>query len=258
MYPEGVVCSKCKSKRTYPVKGRTCYACHKGHHTYPLKGTMFEGTRIPLTKWFLAMYLMMQNKSGVSSMELQRHLGVSYQTAWRMSHKLREVMRLYERLEGEVEIDETFIGGRSEYRAKYFYGNLPIKEVVVGMVERGGRIKMVHTDKHEYNQYAALGIIGRNVLIDSTIYSDGAHTFRLLSRQGYLHGTVNHTTNFVNGSAHTQTIEGAWSQLKRSLYGTHRWVSAKHLQKYCDECSFRLNHRKTNAFNSLLEKTASV
>ena len=216
-------CSKLKR-----VKGRKSFVCSCGKQTYPLKGTIFENTKIPLKYWFYAIFVMANTRSGISAKTLQRELGVTYKTAWRMCHKIRELMKTEGKLKGIVETDETYVGGKSSNRAEYFFGRYPIKEVVVGMVERNGRAKLVHVDKNKYDKYVALNVIGKNVEPDSKVYSDGGYAFDLIGKI-YNHKTVNHSIQFRNGDVYTQNIENVWSHLKRGINAIYRQVSPKYI-----------------------------
>lgn len=253
-----ISCPRCQGKKLYKVKGRPSYACTCGQHVRPLSGTVFRSTKLPLRHWFLAMYLLVQSKNGLSAGELKRHLGVTHQTAWKMNHKLRGVMKEEGKLKGEVEIDESFIGGKSENRAEYFFGRYPDKDVVVGMVERGGKAKLVQSTKYkEYNKYHALNIAGTNIEVDSRVISDEGINFSAFSGI-FRHDTVSHSRNFRVGDIYTQNIENIWSHLKRGIVGTYRWVSTQHLQKYADEFAFRYNYRKEDMFEELLSRATSA
>jgi len=244
LYPEGIFCGKCgKVTRHYKLTNRRAYSCDLcGSHVYPTAGTIFHKSCTPLTSWFYAVYLMSSTRCGVSAKQLQRELGVTYKTAWRMFHQIRKLLREDESgpFSGSVEMDETYIGGkRHGKRGRGAEG----KTAVAGIAEREGRVlaRVVPDVKAR----TLLPIMKAKVLPRSTVYTDEMGSYQGTRRQGYTHHRVHHAQQvYVLGDAHTNTIENFWSQLKRSLDGTHHAVSAKYLQRYLDEFSFRYNHRR--------------
>jgi len=253
-YGDVTTCPKCAVKDTkfYRVKGRKCYACmHCGYQLHPLAQTIFHKSETPLTSWFYAIYLFSVSKNGVSAKELERHLGVTYKTAHRMARQIRKLMADGgDPLTGEVEIDETYIGGHRKLAQKF--NN---KSVVFGIVERNGQAKTTHVKTN--GSRALLPVIVKDVAPGASIHSDEWRAYKTLERYGYSHTTVNHSKlEYVRGSAHTNTIEGYWSQLKRSIDGTYHSVSPKYLQHYLDEFSFRYNLRDVAVYPVLLELAA--
>lgn len=250
-------CPKCRGQ-LYPVRGRKSFACSKGHQVYPLKGTIFEKSTTKLSSWFLAIYLMSETRNGVSAKFLQRMLGVKYDTAWRMNHKIRELMEEDFRLEGEVEMDETYFGRKDWFRGKKWWSTYQImaKTPLFGMIERGGRVKVIRI-KEASTQILVKGTLDY-VSKSSRVITDGHFGYRPLPNYGYFHQSVNHTLHYVDKedvSIHTQNIEGFWGRMKSGMTGTYRHISLKYLMKYVDEFSFRHNHRK-NIFGALLERIA--
>ncbi|HEC67020.1 MAG TPA: IS1595 family transposase [bacterium] len=219
-----------------------CKTCKK--HFSVLKGTIFEKSSTPLTSWFYAIYMMTKTRTGVSAKQLQREIGVTYKTAWRMMHLIRSVMKPSDKpLRGTVEVDETFVGGKSKNRANYWYASLDKeKSVLLGMVSRGGEVKVKHVPN--IGRRTLLKEIESHVAKGNQIYSDHYLGYTALPQYGYKHRWVNHKWQFVQGDTHTQNIENFWSHLKRGITGTYRAVSKKHLQKYADEYAFRYNHRR--------------
>jgi transposase len=233
-------------------RGFACQSC--GHHIFPCVGTIFEKSSTPLTKWFFAMYLMTSTRHGVAAKELERQLGVTYKTAWRMAHELRKLMASADErrpLVGHVEIDETYIGGkqrRSEQRKKGTN-----KTVVMGLVERDGIVRAAPIEA--LNMSTVIPYVTRNVHYGSTITTDESSIYNAVPRTWYEHGRVDHSKEeYVRGKHHTNTIEGHWSRLKCSIKGTHVHVSSKHLWKYVSEFSFRRNFRASHEgmFNRLV------
>jgi transposase-like protein len=244
-------CPKCAviDTKFYRVKGRKCYACmHCGYQLHPLAKTIFHKSETPLTSWFYAIYLFSVSKNGVSAKEVERHLGVTYKTAHRMCRQIRKLMAGdNDFLAGEVEVDETYIGGKHSRR----YGRSK-KSVVFGVVERNGRVKTAHVQSN--GSRALLPVIVSQVEPGSHIYSDEYGAYRTLYKHDYSHTTVNHSKlEYVRGNNHTNTIEGYWSQLKRSIDGTYHSVSPKYLQHYLDEFSFRYSYRNVAVYPVLLE-----
>jgi transposase len=254
-YGEEPVCSKCGQIGKFrKLTDIPAYTCNCGHHIHPMVGTPFEDSRTPLQKWFYAMYLFTTSRHGVPAKELQRQLGVTYKCAWRMGHLIRQYMAKVDgddQLSGTVEADETYIGGKekNKHRSKRVkggqgFGSNKTKAVVFGMIERGGDIKVDHVEMIDSRQVKKL--VDRTVHQSATIMTDEAYHFNPGSLSWREHGRVNHTRGeYVRGSAHTNSIEGFWSQIKRSICGTHVHVSRKHLQKYLGEFEFRYNLRKT-------------
>jgi len=247
-------CPKCKKTNSfYKISKRRAYACSCGYQVYPAVGTIFNKSSTSLTSWFFAIYLMSTAKNGVAAKEIQRHLGVTYKTAWRMANKIRSLMKQDKSmLEGVVKIDEMYVGGnpRRNLRKRYIK-----KTPVIGMVARGGqsRAKVVS----EAETRTALKLIKDNIKIGSTIMSDGSGIYRgKLKRLGFKHSTVKHSENeYVRGNVYTNSIEGLWSQIKRSIHGSYHSVSSKHLQSYVDEFVYHYNHRSlkiSSLFETLL------
>ncbi|MDB5684864.1 MAG: transposase [Sphingomonas bacterium] len=242
-------CEKCgKNAHFYRVKARRSYACeYCGHQVYPTAGTPFDRTRTPLRDWFFVMFQFCASRNGVAAKEVERQLGVTYKTAWRMCHMIREYMG---QVDGDdpiggagrvVEIDETLVGGVANSGKSG--PNLQNKTVVLGMVERGGDIvtRVVPNNR----QSSVFPPIMSLVKPGSEIHTDMARSYQELWRRGYKHLRVNHGAGqYVTGDGtHTQTIEGFWMQLKRGINGTHIHVSGKHLPKYLAEFEYRWNMR---------------
>jgi transposase-like protein len=209
-----------------------------------MAGTPFAKSRTALTKWFYAMYLFTTSRHGVPAKELQRQLGVTYKCAWRMGHEIRKYMADVDGdsgLSGHVEMDETYVGGR-EKNARGRPSKNSKKIAIFGMVERNGNV-MTHIIPNA-SKKSLLPIVKQNVSENSTISTDDWSAYNTLNKLGYKHGIVKHQLNeWVKGIHHTQTIEGFWSQIKRSIRGTHIHVSKKHMAKYLGEFEYRYNMR---------------
>jgi transposase len=243
-YGEKSQCPKCKKyTRWSKVTSQRAYACQWcGHHVYPCVGTPFESSRTSLQLWFYAIYLFTTTRSGVSAKELQRQLGVTYKCAWRMGHEIRKHMAFVdgdETLNGDVEVDETYIGGKKQgKRGRGADG----KTILFGMLDRDGdvMVKVVTDTKGK----TLKPLISENVEKGTTVHSDEWPAYTGLDKQGYEHKKCDHGDKqySVDGS-HVNTLEGFWGRLKQSINGTHVHVSKEYLQNYANEFEYRFNSR---------------
>jgi transposase-like protein len=244
-FGETLDCPSCgKNNKFYRIKNRKAYSCaFCRYQLYPLKGTIFEKSTTPLWDWFYAMYIMVQTRAGISAKQLERELGVTYKTAWRMFHQIRKLMADDgDMLTGEVEIDEAYFGGKGYWRAKERRDTDYKKQVVFGMVERKGRARVRHVPSS--GTRALLPHIQKNIKPESQIYSDELGAYKLLGRQGYAHAVINHRRQeYAKGDVHTQNVENFWSNMKRGIRGVYRHVGNDYLQAYADEYSFRYSYR---------------
>ncbi len=255
-HPEGIICPKCARKDTYtPIAKRRAYACICGHQISPCAGTIFHKSPTSLQTWFHAIFLMSVGKNGVSAKEIQRHVGVTYKCAWRMAHQIRQLMQQDgEALSGMVEVDETYIGGSRRMSAK-----MENKTPVIGMKQRDGRL--VAKAMPDRTRFSVVPVIEQNIAAGSTLLTDESSLYKIMPALGYEHAKVMHSANeYVRGPVHTNSIEGFWSQLKRSINGTFHQVSGKHLQKYVNEFAYRYNRRKSGVpmFQHLASSVAAL
>jgi len=246
-------CRACGVEGTFhKLNNRRAYSCSScGDHVYPTAGTVFQDTRTPLQVWFYAIYLFVTTRHGVSGKELQRTLGVTYKTAWRMGQQIRQLMAkadAFQPMSGHVEADETFVGGVVRGRDM----GLSNKTIVVGLKERGGR---VHAEKVKDRRTSTLQeIVWEHVTPGARVSTDEMPSYNLLKRDGYIHESVNHhAKEYVRGDTHTNSIESFWRLFKQSIKSTHIHVSAKYMDRYLREFTFRSNHRQmTNAMFDLI------
>lgn len=245
-------CPKCATEtRFYRVKKRQCYACSWcGYQLFPLAHTIFHKTTTSLWSWFYAIYLFSVSKNGVSASELQRHLGVTYKTAWRMCQHIRLLMEQDNiKLGGSgkpVEADEMEFGGRTSKRLQASRHTM-----VLGAIERKGNARVHVTDWASTNR--AMSFIRANLESGIDLYTDGSHIYKWTDKE-FKHSVINHKIHqWVDGDIHTNTIEGLWSFIQNSITGTYRGISPKYLQHYLDEFIFRYNHRDEAIFQLLFE-----
>ena len=281
-WPDGdVVCPYCKLHHCQNRKDGK-YRCPNCLHNFSATlGTLFHNTKIPLIKWFMAMYLLSAHKKGVSSYQLARDIEVTQKTAWYILSRVRKLFSQDTEaleLDKDVECDEAYIGGQEKYKHtdKKTEGtqgrSLKTKAAVFGMVQRGheqeedakgpkgGKVVAKHTQDVQGATLSA--IIRQHVKPDSRIFTDEYIGYNSLVESEYTHAVVNHgEKQFVDGEAHTNTIEGFWSQLKRSIFGIYHFVSKGHLQDYVDEAVFRYNTCKGTSgdrFKTMFERSIQV
>lgn len=249
LYPDGIYCDSDKCKQIRPhhlMKTRRSFSCeYCGHHVHPTAGTIFHKSTTPLTLWFYAIYLMTATRAGISAKQLQRELGVTYKTAWRMFHQIRSMMGDDDKpLSGEVEVDETYIHPDPRKRSTVEFKNKGHETVVFGMVERGGKAKVKHVKSA--GKRVLVPEIQKSIKVGSKVYSDEWKAYTKLPMHGYPHETIKHSINsYVDGNIHTQNVENLWSNMKRGIKGVYRHVGDQHLQAYIDEYAFRYSYRNS-------------
>lgn len=256
-WPEGSACPACGHTELTEVKTRRLIRCKGCRKQFSAKvGTIFEDSPLGLDKWFVAVWAIANCKNGISSLELSRAVGVRQPTAWFMLHRIRTAMqtKTFAKMTGEVESDETFVGGRAAnmHRAKRerkIQGRGAVgKAVVHGLLERGdkaagrpSKVRVVAVPNTEAK--TLLPIVAQNVERGASVYTDAHASYSALSEH-WLHSFVDHLTTYVIGRVHTNGLENFWSLLKRGIRGTYVSVAAFHLSRYLDEQAFRFNERK--------------
>jgi len=254
-WPDGkVVCPRCGSDSNYFIKTRKLWLCRGCDKQFTLKvGTIFEDSALGLDKWMVAFWMLVNCRNGISSCELARTLGITQKSAWFMLQRLRLALqeKSFVKLGGpgtEVEVDETFIGGKARFmhkdrriKTKVREGNWG-KAIVMGMLERDGKVtaKVIPDRKKDALRVAILNTIDAG----SLIYTDEHVAYPAAISRDYTHKIVNHLEHYVDGAVHTQGLENFWSLLKRGLGGTYVSVEPFHLFRYVDEQAFRFNTRK--------------
>ena len=255
-WPDGVECPTCGRKDVVFLANQNKWQCKSVHHhrQFTAKvGTIFEDSPISLDKWLIAVWMITNCKNGISSYEVARDLGITQKSAWFMLHRIRLAMQNQSFVKmggkgGEVEVDETFIGGaarfmhRDKHRRRITETGTKDKTPVLGMLERGGevRVTVVPTRRKKVLQEEVLG----NIEPGTNVYTDALLSYHGLEHKGFAHKVIDHAEKYVDGQVHTNGMENFWSLLKRGLKGTYVSVEPFHLFRYIDEQVFRYNFRK--------------
>ena len=262
-WPNGIACSHCGSLDVITRESRNPapFRCRDCRKYFSVKsGTMMHGSRLPLSKWALAIYLLGTSPKGISSMRLSRELGVAYRTAWHLSHRIRgawdEVKNLGPlKFKGPVEVDETFIGGRERNKHRNRTARrrgqtwMATKTIVVGIKDRATN-RVVTEVVEDTDARTLQGFVRRHTAAGAKIYTDGHGGYRGLRN----HGAVEHSTGeYVRGNVHTNGIEAFWSMLKRGVMGTYHFISRKHTDRYATEFEWRHNNRPSGGREGLVE-----
>ncbi len=250
-WPDGACCPRCQSNSVSKISERSQYDCNACRHQFSVTaGSVFHDTHLPLWKWFLAVYLMCESKKSTSANQLKRTLGISYKTAWYLCHRIRKAMQEDTELNGIIEVDEAYVGGkRKGIRGRGALG----KTGVVGMIERGGQVRLetiAKMDKETLTKFIE-SHMGKNVKMVITDAHKGYNDVDGLAP----HKTVNKSQEELTSEDNINAIENVWSLLKRSLIGSYHKVSSKHLPAYLSEIAFRFNNRENpNLFRDTMTK----
>jgi transposase-like protein len=252
-WPTGVIpCPECGGTAHYFLATQCRWKCKGCKRQFSVKvGTIFEDSPIGLDKWLIAVWLITNCKNGISSCELARDLKVTQKTAWFMNHRIRLALQngSFDKLADDVEIDETYIGGKARNMHKHVKAKRITgtggkdKTVVFGMIERGGDVKTQVIARPKKGTVEK--IIADNVLQGCRVYTDALPSYNGLT-EWFQHQVIDHAKSYVDGTVHTNSMENYWSLLKRTLSGTYVSVEPFHLHRYLDEQSFRFNERKGN------------
>ena len=251
-WPDGkVTCPRCGSDRHSFVKTRRLWYCNPCKKQFTLKvGTIFEDSPLGMDKWMVAIWMLVGCcKNGISSYELASDLGITQKSAWFMLHRIRKALQsgTFVKLAGEVEVDETFIGGKARNmhaskRAQRIHGTGGNDKVaVMGLLERGGEVRTAIVPNRK--RAALQSEVHKHVAAGSALYSDALASYDGLNGE-FFHEVVDHAVEYVRGNVHTNGLENFWSLVKRALKGTYVSVEPFHLHRYLDEEAFRFNHRK--------------
>jgi transposase-like protein len=248
-WPDGEFCPHCGSNRVYHFSDRKTFKCGDCRERFSIKvGTIFHDTKLPLRKWFMAIWMISNHPKGIASTTLAKDLKVTQKTAWFVLHRIRHAARTKSfnaPLKGTVESDTTFVGGKE--KNKHANKKVPgsqggaNKDVVLGFVEREGELRTFHIPN--VKAVTIQGALTQNIANGATVMTDEDGAFVGIA-PAHLHYTVNHSKGeYVRGDVHSNTMESVWALLKRQIFGIHHWVSSKHLGKYLDEMTWRFNRR---------------
>ncbi len=266
------ICPYCNSTNTNPLVKELRHHCNGCRKSFSITvGTIFHHTHIPLQKWFLAISLIQNAKKGISSRQLARDLELPVYTAWSMAHRIRKSMKDEGKLlEGIIEMDETYVGGKPRKENKKDddnnkpnnpRGRGTKKTPVVGMVERRGKVKDVAVSKLELKAKDLRKLIMKSIDTNNSILITDEYTGYNRVNNIVPHETINHSYEYARGDIHTNTIESFWAILKRGLMGQFHWVSKKYLNAYIDEFCYRYNNRELSnkvAFNMSIDKMLCI
>ncbi len=257
------VCPRCESKRTSFLSTRLMWKCLDCQKQFSIKvGTIFEDSPIGLDKWLCAMFLIANCKNGVSSYEIGRDIKVTQKSAWFMLQRIRHAMHTgtFEKLSGEVEADETFIGGKARNmhaakRAEKIKGRGPEgKAIVMGVIERGGEVRATVVPTRRKGDVQAH--VREHVAAGAALYTDALKSYEGLDE--FQHQVIDHAVSYVEGKIHTNSMENFWSLVKRQLHGTYISVEPFHLFRYIDEQAFRFNKRHTTDADRFVQLCSNV
>ncbi len=253
-WPEGVRCVRCGSEKISRIYKRNQFACDSCKYQFSATaGTIFHDSHLPLMKWFAAIYLLSESKKGMSANQLKRTLKVAYKTAWYLCHRIREAVKDADctLLNGIVECDETFIGGKGKFmhesvkRRKGIYKGSQAagKTMVMGAIQRRGGVRLQVGNRPTKDELQAF--VRAKIADECTaIMTDENRSYQGIADSNTRHETVDHfKKEWVRGDVHTNTLENVWSLFKRSIIGSYHQVSVKHLDRYLDEFEFRFNNR---------------
>ena len=274
-YPDGVSCNHCGSTKVYQEKKRQkVFGCNDCVNCFsPFKNTIFEKSSTDLRKWMYAIHLFLNGKKGISAMQLQREIGVTYKTAWRMLHQIRLAMGNADNPEfinAIVEIDETYIGGKPSKRdddddkpaPPSKRGRGTDKTPVIGVVGREekqvyAKVAIPNAKGQKLTAGQLMEVLRTVAKSDdcNVIITDEFRGYDPLAANNYVHLRIDHSKGYSDGDIHTNTMESFWATLKRGVYGTYHHISTKHMQKYVNEFCFRYNNRKVNMFDLVMKQS---
>ena len=263
-WPNGIECPRCNSKEHSYISTRRIWFCKGCKRQFTVKvASIFEDSPLGMDKWMLAVWLIVTCKNGISSYEIASHLGITQKSAWHLMHRVRKAMSSgsFSKLSGEIEADETFIGGKArnmhvEKRMRRITGTGSKDKVpVLGMMERGGNVRTMVVPSRK--KKALQGEVRKHVEAGSALYTDALLSYEGLAGE-YAHKVVDHAVQYVNGKVHTNSMENFWSLLKRMISGTYVSVEPYHLHRYLDEQALRFNERKMTAAEKFAAVMANV
>jgi transposase-like protein len=247
LWKDGVMCPKCKAKERITPRKDGYYRCNACSLDFTIRtGTIFERSHVPLHKWIYAMYLLVTARKGISSLQLGKEIGITQKSAWFVLQRLREACGGdLKKLKGVVEVDEAYFGGKDtnrHFHKQHFAGGSVGKTVVVGMRERGNKKRVKAFPVQGSGKISLMNAISENIEKDSTIHTDEYPSYKNLPKLGYKHASVNHSKyQYSVKGVTTNSIESVWAVMKRGMHGVYHHASPKHLGRYVDEFTWRLN-----------------
>lgn len=250
-WPDTIMCPRCTSIKISKIMKRNQFDCDNCRYQFSVTaGTIFNDSHLPLWKWFLCVYLLCESKKGMSANQLKRVLGISYKTAWYLCHRVRAAMKEAnpQLLDGVVEIDETYVGGKAKGKGSGWRKNQKeLKQIVIGIKQRGGELRFFHAEDVKSGtlaKYVKENVSGNVDVIMTDELPAYPGAIIKAGLEDISHMTVNHRNGvYVDGDVTTNGIESAFSLLKRGIIGSWHKISAKHLSAYLDEMTFRFNNR---------------
>jgi transposase-like protein len=263
-WPNGIECPRCGSKEHSFISTRKIWFCKGCKKQFTVKvGSIFEDSPLGMDKWMLAVWLIVTCKNGISSYEVANHLGITQKSAWHMMHRVRKAVQSgsFVKMSGEVEVDETFIGGKArnmhiaERKRRITGTGGKDKTAVMGIMERGGKVRTMVVPNRK--KHALQSEVHKHVEAGAALYSDALQSYVGLESK-YAHQVIDHAVAYVDGHVHTNSLENFWSLLKRSISGTYVSVEPFHLHRYLDEQAYRFNNRKMSASERFVEAMAGV
>ena len=264
-YGNKVVCPHCGSHHVGQHHNEKFFICHKCNNTFSIfKGTIFEKSTTDLRKWFFVLNMFLNAKKGISACQVQREIGVTYKTAWRILKQIRLAMgngELKEFIDSVVEMDETYVGGKPRKGSHEVLkrGRGTKKTPVIGAVNRTEKqiyckVALPNTDGKALSGKQLLAVLEDVCKHSTIVVTDEFKGYNIFKTTNHIHFVVNHSCEYVNGDIHTNNIESFWSTLKRGILGNYHKVSTKYLQSYVNEFCFRYNNRNKDMFNLVLKQ----
>lgn len=264
-WPNGPVCTNCSSNRTYKRSNSNRHKCSDCNHSFSVTvGTIMHSTKLELPKWFAAIFLIVNAKKGISSLQLARDLKVNKNTAWLLQKRIREAMSGSDGmlLKGIVEVDESYVGGsmtnmRKSYKKELgiYPGGMQHKRPILGMMQREGDVKVMMLDKAD--SLTIRPLLNQHIDPNSEVVTDGFGAYRMLHKTHAKHIVLNHSKNIMrSGKYNTSRLDSFWTTIKRAIIGQYHRVSPNHLQSYLDEIAFKFNNQGQDIFSILITRIA--